>query len=165
MDPWNSMATLFDLMRTMAADMAEGIAEDEFDVPRGDANSAKWILGHLALGMDFGLMLLGSTPTTLDALMPMYGPGSPGGAIGDDGRSRAALLEHFRTAGDQLKAAVLAADPAIFAQKQSTPFLAEELPTVGDLLSHVFTTHIALHMGQLSQIRRESGMPSWYQVS
>ncbi len=165
MDQWQNMAKLFDMMRTMAADMAAGIADDEFDVPRGGANSPKWILGHLALGMDFGLMLLGSTPATLDAMMPTYGPGSPGGAVGDDGRTRTELLEHFRTAGDQFKAAVLAADPAIFAQKQSTPFLVEQLPTVGDLVAHVFTTHIALHMGQLSQIRRESGMPSWYQVS
>tara|TARA_A100001391_G_scaffold201626_2_gene189127 strand:+ start:491 stop:883 length:393 start_codon:yes stop_codon:yes gene_type:complete len=83
----------------------------------------------------------------------------------DDGRTRADLLEHLRTAGDELKKKVLAADPAIFAEKQPTPFLAEELPTVGDLLAHVFTTHIALHMGQLSQIRRESGFPSWYQTT
>ena len=165
MDQWKNMATLFDLMRKMAGEMAESIPGVEFDVPRGDANSPKWILGHLALGMDFGLMLLGSPTPAIDAMMPKYGPGSAGGAVGDDGRTRADLLEHFRTVGDQLKAKVLAADPAIFAEKQPTPFLAEELPTVGDLLAHVFTTHIALHMGQLSQIRRESGIPSWYQTT
>ncbi|MGB7328130.1 MAG: DinB family protein [Rubripirellula sp.] len=165
MDQWKNMAKLFDLMRTMAGEMAESIPAEEFDTPRGDANSPKWILGHLALGMDFGLMLLGSPTPAIEAMMPKYGPESAGGAVGDDGRSRADLLEHFRTVGDELKAKVLAADPAVFAEKQPTPFLAEELPTVGDLLAHVFTTHIALHMGQLSQIRRESGINSWYQIA
>jgi hypothetical protein len=165
MDQWKNMAKLFDLMRGMAAEMAASIPEDEFDVPRGNANSPKWILGHLALGMDFGLMLLGEPTPAIDAMMPTYGPGSLGGAIGDDGRSQAELLEHFRTVGDELKAKVLAANPAVFSEKQPTPFLAEELPTVGDLLGHVFTTHIALHMGQLSQIRRETGEPSWYKIA
>ena len=56
------------------------------------------------------------------------------------------------------------ADEEMLLQKQQTSFLTEQLPTVGDLLGHVFTTHVALHMGQLSQIRRGSGLPSWYQI-
>lgn len=164
MAQWATMVKLFDLTRTMAADMAEGIPGDKFDVQNGSANSPKWIVGHLALGMDFGLMLLGHPTKELEAMMPTYGPGSKGGTVGDDGRSQSELIAHFRRNGDLLRSKVLEADEEALMQKQETPFLAEELPTVGELLGHVFTTHIALHMGQLSQIRRESGLPSWYQV-
>ena len=164
MSEWKTMTKLFDLTRTMAAEMAEGIPADRFDVANDGANSPKWIVGHLALGMDFGLMLVGSPTDKLEAMMPTYGPGSPGGAVGDDGHTQSGLIAHLRSAGDLLRSKVLEVDEAVFAQKQETPFLAEELPTVGDLLGHIYTTHLAMHMGQLSQIRRELGLPSWYQL-
>ncbi|MEM9352775.1 MAG: DinB family protein [Planctomycetota bacterium] len=165
MAEWETMTKLFDLTRKMAAEMAEGIPSEQFDVASGGANSPKWIVGHLALGMDFGLMLLGTPTEELEAMMPTYGPGSAGGSVGDDGRSQSDLIAHLRTTGDALRTKVLEADSQTFMQKQQTPFLVDELPTVGDLLGHVYTTHIALHMGQLSQIRRELGLPSWYQVA
>lgn len=164
MDEWKTMTKLFDLTRTMAAEMAEGIPSNLFDVASGSANSPKWIVGHLALGMDFGLMLLGAPTDKIEAMMPMYGPGSPGGSVGADGHSQADLVAHLRATGDLLRTKVREVDNETLVQKQQTPFLVDELPTVGDLLGHVFTTHIAMHMGQLSQIRREVGLPSWYQV-
>lgn len=164
MAQWHTMVKLFDLTRTMAAEMAEGIPEEQFDIATGRANSPKWIVGHLALGMDFGLMLLGIHSDNLDAMMPTYGPGSSGGSIGDDGRSQTDLIAHLRNSGDTLRAKVIEANEETLNQKQQTSFLDQQLPTVGDLLGHIFSTHIALHMGQLSQIRRESGLPSWYQM-
>lgn len=162
MAQWETMTRLFDLTRHMAAEMVLGIPDDQFDHPRGGGNSPKWIIGHLALGMDFGLMLLGQPTAELPTMMPLYGPGSPGGQVGDDGRSREDLVQHMRTVGDQLKVLVAATSDEVLRQKQSTPFLSDVLPTVGDLLGHIYTTHIALHMGQLSQIRRELGLPSLY---
>ena len=164
MSEWTTMTKLFDLTRTMAADMAEGIPPEEFDVANEGANSPKWIVGHLALGMDFGLMLLGFPSDKLEVMMPIYGPGSPGGSVGDDGQSQRGLISHLRTTGDVLRDRVLEVDEGILGQTQETPFLSQELPTVGDLLGHIYTTHIAMHMGQLSQIRRQLGLPSWYQV-
>ena len=162
MSEWDTMVKLFDAMRTMAAGMIEEFPSEEFDSPRGDANSAKWIAGHLALGMDFGLSLLGQPTDKIAEMMPTYGPGSAGGAIGEDGNTQESLLQHFRSTGDQLKAAVISATKEQLERPNETPFLAKELPTTGDLLGHVFTTHIALHMGQLSQMRREMGIKSYY---
>ena len=159
------MTRLFDAMRGMAADMVETFPSDSFDEPRGHANSVKWIAGHLALGMEFGLNLLGEPTENLEALMPIYGPGSPGGRVGDDGKTQSELVSELRSAGDRLKQAVLVMDPAVLATPNATPFLAQELPTVGDLLGHVYTTHIALHMGQISQMRREMGVASYYDFS
>ena len=99
MAQWETMVKLFDLTRTMAAEMAEEIPEEQFDIATGDANSPKWIVGHLALGMDFGLMLLGMPTDNIETMMPTYGPGSPGGSIGDDGRSQCDLIAHLRTTG------------------------------------------------------------------
>jgi hypothetical protein len=36
-------------------------------------------------------------------------------------------------------------------------FLRDSLPTVGDLLAHLMTTHPAAHLGQLSAWRRACG--------
>ncbi|MEM9587396.1 MAG: DinB family protein [Planctomycetota bacterium] len=162
MAQWETMVKLFDAMRSMAAEMIEGFPDDSFDDVRGGGNSAKWITGHLALGMDFGLNLLDQPSERIPEMMPTYGPGSPGGEIGDDGRTKESLLEHFRSVGEQLKEAVIHADEELLKQPNETPFLAKELPTVGDLLGHVFTTHLAMHMGQLSQMRREMGLTSVY---
>ncbi|MFN3193979.1 MAG: DinB family protein [Aureliella sp.] len=160
---WEIKTQLFDVMRHMAAEMALGIPEEHFNVPRGGSNSPKWITGHLALCMDLGLSLLGEPTDAIAEMMPTYGPGSPGGAV-DDPRTCEELVAHMRTVGDALKAKVSAATEDQLAQPQSTPFLAKELPTVGGILAHVYTTHIALHAGQLSQIRRELGMPSQLKV-
>ena len=162
MAQWDTMVNLFDAMRNMAAGMIEDFPDDQFDEVRGQANSAKWIAGHLALGMDFGLNLLGHPSDAIAEMMPTYGPGSPGGSIGDDGRTKESLLKHMRTTGSLLRAAVVDASEEQLAKPNATPFLAKELPTTGDLLGHVFTTHIALHMGQLSQMRREMGIASYY---
>jgi DinB superfamily len=159
---WQTMTRLFDLMRGMAAEMAAGIPDAHFNVARGGSNSPKWITGHLALGMDFGLYLLGEPTPAIDSMMPLYGPGSPGGAV-DDSYTKADLVHHLRTVGERLKVSVANADPNHFEKPNDKPFLVSPLPTVGDLLGHVFTTHLALHTGQLSQIRRELDLPSLYQ--
>ena len=159
---WQTMSRLFDAMRTMAAEMIEKFPADQFDQPRGESNSVKWIAGHLAWSVDAGLHLLGQPAEHFEGMMATYGAGSPGGAVGDDGRTQAELVDQFRTRGDQLRSAVIAAEPEQFTAPNETPFLAEALPTVGDLLAHVYTTHIALHLGQVSQIRREMGFDSYY---
>ncbi len=159
---WQTMTRLFDLMRTMAASLAEGIPDEHFNVARGESNSPKWITGHLALGMDFGLSTLGAPTKEIPIMMPSYGPGSPGGSV-EDSFSKQELVEHMRRVGDELKAKVATATASQLEQPNETLFLREQLPTAGDLLGHVYTTHIALHSGQLSQIRRELGLPSLYQ--
>jgi hypothetical protein len=156
---WQTMTRLFDLMREIAADMAQGIPDEHFNVSRGGSNSPKWITGHLALGMDFGLNLLGHRTEAIDLMMPLYGPGSRGGVV-EDSHTKNDLVRHLKTVGDQLKICVSKADPDQWTRPNTTPFLADHLPTVGDLLAHVYTTHLALHSGQLSQIRRELGLPS-----
>ncbi|MFK7738548.1 MAG: DinB family protein [Pirellulaceae bacterium] len=162
MAQWETMTRLFDLMRGMAAEMASTIPDEHFNEPRGGSNSPKWITGHLALGMDLGLSLVGSPTENLAEMMPVYGPGSPGGRVADS-RTRDELIEHLKTVGNALSEKVAQVSEDVLTQPQSTPFLTAELPTVGDLLGHVYTTHIALHTGQLSQIRRELGLPSMYQ--
>jgi hypothetical protein len=43
-------------------------------------------------------------------------------------------------------------------------FLKGPLPTVGDLLAHLMTTHEAAHLGQLSAWRRLLGLPGVLQL-
>ena len=160
MQHWSHLTSLFNLVRPMTVQLIDRIADDQFDSVQGGGNSPKWILGHLAVGMDFGLNILGRPTEHLDAMMPTYGPGSPGGVIGDDGYTRKSLRQHFQIAGDQLAAAVIAIDDKTQSklnQPNTTPFLTETLPTMGHLLAHVYTTHLAMHTGQLSEINRQLG--------
>jgi len=117
---------------------------------------------HPSSGMDFGLSRLGEAADAIEVMMLTYGLGSADGRV-EDSRTHVDLVAHMRALGDALILKVAGVSEERLSKPQSKPFLAKELPTVGGLLAYVYTTHIALHMGQLSQIRRELGMPSQYQ--
>lgn len=159
---WPMMLTLFDLYRNMCHTMATEIEEARFDHAQGQSNSPNWIVGHLALSMDFGLSLLGETPASVARYMPLYGPGSSGGQLADAAFAKQELLDQLVSGGDQLRNKMDCVDPSVLEKPQGTPFLAAELPTVGALLSHIITTHLAMHTGQLSHWRRAEGMSSVY---
>ena len=156
---WKTLHKLFDTLRDMTAEMAEGIDDEQFHTAQGDGgHSPAWITGHLALGMDFALNMMGDRPEKLEEMMPVFGPGSSGD-VGTDW-TRDQLVGHLRSAGDKVSGRLPELTPSFLDEPQQTPFLQDKLPLVGDLLGHLVSTHLALHAGQLSQWRRSHGMPS-----
>ena len=117
-------------------------------------------MGHLVVCNAFGLALLGHENDLLAPGLPIYGPGS----VPTDDVSvltqQADLMSQFDETSALLTRAINEADPASFDAPQESPFLREELPTKGDMLRHLLTTHLALHSGQMSAWRRSRGLPS-----
>ena len=121
------------------------------------ANPPSWIIGHLAMASDFALMVMGQPTRLPKNWMVLFGPGSDPVKHLDKHPSRAELVAAYE-AGHE---AVLAAIPQVNAArlKEPSPFppLIEHLPTAGDLLSHLLTSHEGFHNGQLSACRRAGG--------
>lgn len=65
----------------------------------------------------------------------------------------AALL----TNSQQLIEAYSHASPEVLGEPHPAPRFREELPTKGDLIGFVMTSHFTLHLGQLSMWRRLVG--------
>ena len=153
--------TLNALISSMVLEMAHSIPDDQFHLlPSGGGNSPNWIMGHLCLGNGFGMQLLGHDPEILKLTGAAYGPGSTPTEDQSTLMSKSDLLTHFESSRIDLVTAIEKADPAVFAAPQQTSILTQQLPTVGDFVGHLLTTHVALHTGQLSAWRRSRGLDS-----
>lgn len=125
-----------------------------------EANCAAWILGHLTLSDRGSLKALGVAPEKL--------PGLPY----EDFESRFARDETapraenygdaetlpavFKAHRDALVAAVESADDSVFDKALAPPTRIAN--TVGELLLF-WPIHVAMHIGQISAIRRALGRP------
>ena len=92
----------------------------------------------------------------------LFGPGSVPSTDRSVYPIKAELLAALTAGHERISEASTKADPASMAEKHPVafPFLLQWMPTKGDLLSHLMTTHAAGHLGQLSTWRRINGMPS-----
>lgn len=148
---------LYRLMCDMLVKMVSDIPDEELGQPLGDGNPPSWIIGHLAIGNDYGVLLLGGKPERMEEFLPMFGPGSP--ATGDH-PSKSELLTMFDQSSQRLLQAVESASVDQLMAERESPPLIEELPQVIDMVGHLLTSHIGMHVGQLSAWRRARGMDS-----
>lgn len=142
--------------RLLTADLSD---EQMTIQPMPETNHPAWILGHLAIATDSAARLLGERPACPPEWRTKFGPGSvvvtDRGAYPDKAELLAAIeAGHARVA----EVAATVSDERL-ARPHGLPILKEELPTVGDLLAHLMTTHPATHLGQLSAWRRMLGLP------
>ena len=72
--------------------------------------------------------------------------------------SKQELLGMIQKGQEKISEAVKNASPESMSQPKTIPSLAAStLTTVGDLVALLMTTHFALHVGQLSLMRRQLG--------
>lgn len=152
---------LYATMLGLANLLAEGIDDEHLATPApGGGNTPVWIFGHLAVVASSAVQRLGGVPTCPEDWGPRFGPGSKPPAPSDPRPMKAELLAALTRGHERLTLAVQSAPPDALSQPHNIPFLLEALPTRGDLLAHVMTTHEAFHLGQLSLWRRQMGLPS-----
>lgn len=156
---------MFDRERTLYADMygyarllVADVPEEEFaEQPAPGLNHPAWTLGHLAGAADFALSCLGAQPVAPDGWAAMFSPGT----VPDPNRgaypTKGELLNGYEAAHAALDAAAAAADPQQMAKPNPSEMMRARLPTLGDLIACVLTTHEAGHLGQLSAWRRMMG--------
>ena len=147
--------TAFRFTLAYAEKLVADLDDDQLAVlPHGGMNHPAWILGHVALGSDFVASLLGKDLLTDEAWMKTFGPGSVPVEDRSVYPSKAELVDTMRkTHARAIQLLEVATDEELSAPNQ-TPFFPEQFPTVGDLATHLVTTHAAMHLGQLSAWRR-----------
>lgn len=123
-------------------------------------NHPDWIIGHLATVADMGARLLGEEVQLPEDWPGRFGPGSKVSPHLVDYPSKDELLDAFETTSARLADLVANASEKRLQLDQPTPFFRDQLPTIGDLIAHILTTHIMLHLGQLSAWRRLNGLGS-----
>lgn len=125
-------------------------------------NTGIWLIGHLAICVDYGMDLLGKPHVCPDSWHRDFGPGSVPGSPAEPYPPAKEVIALFEAGHIALEKAIREADPAVFHGRHSVNFneLMERLPLVGDLMAHLLTTHEATHLGQFSAWRRSLGIPA-----
>jgi hypothetical protein len=146
-----------------ARKLADGIAEADMAVqPAPGMNTPLWILGHLAIVADYAAKLLGEPRECPRPWHVAFGPGSKPDTVPEPAPTKAELLAALESQHARISAAAARVDAERL--RQPHPFelapLKAAFPTVGELLTHMMTTHPAMHLGQLSAWRRLRGLPA-----
>jgi uncharacterized damage-inducible protein DinB len=155
------LMTLYAFTLAVCERLMADIRQEEMErQPAKGVNTPAWILGHLAICTDFALKLLGQ-PTRLPASWhEEFGPGSSPLPEKHPYPSRDELLSALAAGHAAVVAALPSADAKAMAGPNplvALPFVVQTLPTVGDLLAHLISTHEAAHLGHLSNWRRQMG--------
>jgi hypothetical protein len=124
-------------------------------------NHAAWILGHLCLGADYALKLLGYETLCPAQWLQKFGPGSALSNQKDDYPSKQALWQALEAGVIRVCEVAPLVDPERLARPHGVPvdFLRAYLQTSGEMAAHMMTTHQATHLGQLSAWRRALRLP------
>jgi hypothetical protein len=126
----------------------------------GAVNPPAYVIGHLAIANDFALQLLGQPNVCPESWHEAFGPGSSPDRMKIGYPPKQELLEKVRLGHERVCAAAMAASADAMSKPQPLPFLKDTpIMTVGDLVAHLMTTHFAVHVGQLSLMRRQQGRP------
>ncbi|QDT65889.1 DinB family protein [Calycomorphotria hydatis] len=138
--------------------LMEDVDDREIDEqPMAGINTPRWILGHIAVTIDYTLITLGEPGRMPEQWFVDFGPGSVPGKHSDNAPEKTELLEAINAGHEEVKKVVVSAPSEKFEEKRTEGFFVEQLPTVGDMVTFLMTTHEAFHIGQLSAWRRMSG--------
>lgn len=142
------------MLARITADLPES---QLFQPGAGHGHPPAWILGHLAICGEIGQKLLGGKITHPRWLV-LFGPGSSDQIAEDTALSIPSLVQANTDAYALFRSMAVQADP----QRLQAPHGAEILKgtgidTVGQLITHLLTSHFAAHLAQLSSCRRAEG--------
>ena len=159
MTPSDPIAGSYRMTKLLVHRMTDDLTPAEFrHQPCPGANSAAWIIGHLALTLRRTAERLGVTdlPGVSEALVARLATTKkPAGAQSDLG-DPAELLKLFDACADAVMAAVAKVPAETLAGPPSLPGPLATKYAEGLLFGAL---HVAMHSGQLSTIRRSLGKP------
>lgn len=145
-----------DYLRHLVSDIGPGRMADQ---PFPQMNHPAWILGHLVWAADLTPALLGLG----SALDPSWGErfGNHTRPVADVSiyPSREELLLELEKGHVRASECVRHASSEVLGKPMPDPKYRGIMPTVGDAIVHILTTHEATHAGQLSAWRCAAGIP------
>ena len=128
----------------------------------GHEHSPVWILGHLAIVGELGQRLLGGRMSHSDWMRP-FGPGSVDKIAPCEEFRKANMTSILTDAYDSLRSLALTANEETVSQAHQVALLeGTPIKTVGDLVTHLLTSHFSFHLAQLSSCRRAAGLSCLY---
>jgi hypothetical protein len=151
----NAYARNLALLRKLVADVDDAAMTLQ---PVAGMNHPAWIIGHLAWASDRGAELMNLKPRLPGEWAGRFGTGSTPVPEHNAYPEKTALVEALEEVHTRFAAAL----PAVPSESYNSPMpenLRAIVPTVGDALIHLATSHEALHIGQLSAWRRARGLP------
>ncbi len=143
-------------IEALVADLSEAEMTAQ---PAPGMNHPAWLLGHLAWAADFVPALLGGASSLDEEWSARFGARSRPIANAELYPDKATLLETLRTTHTAASQILPAITPQILALPFPEPGFRSVMPTIGDGLFHILTTHEATHTGQLSAWRRALELP------
>jgi hypothetical protein len=160
---FETVLPLFDFALSYCRRLTEDIRGDEMSLHPAGVHAPVWILGHIAIALDYGMKPLGQPMLCPKRWHIQFGPGSDDTAKLDDPPAKSELLQAIVAGHAALRAASAAADAAAMQQPHGLGLLANSpIRTTGDLIAHLMRTHFATHLGQLSFWRRVTGRPALF---
>lgn len=159
------LATLYQFTLATVERLMQDVADDQLaHQPSPGINPPGWIVGHLVVVNEMALSLLGKKgllPAEKGAAWKAeFGPGSDPlpqqGEYPSKDELMTALRETYAAVGEAIEGVDAA---AMTAPNPIAPLATAGLPTTGDLLAHILSTHPAMHLGHLSNWRRQMGFP------
>jgi hypothetical protein len=129
--------------------------------PAPGVNHPAWILTHLAICTDYAARLLGQPTRCPKEWHQRCGPGSSITSDRSYYASKRELLAALEAGQQCVSEAVAKATDDVLLKPHGVEmaFVRNNFPTVGDLTSHLMTTHTGFHLGQLATWRRMMGLP------
>ncbi len=151
--------TLYAFNHGYCKNLLADIGEEEMLLqPAEGVNSPAWLLGHLALCTDFALGVLGQEKRLSAEWMTNFGPGSSPTPANQPFPEKQPLWDAYATGHEAVEEATRGPiAPEYLSAANPVEFLQPVLPTAGDLLAHLMTTHESSHLGHLSNWRRQMG--------
>ncbi len=160
-----SNATVIDLCRIGLgyADMLlQGVSAEQFArKPEGiDTNSPAFIFGHLAIYPDKVLERIGRADLAKpnEQFIKLFEAGEP--CLDDPNAypSMDEIMGFFRERHAVLLETLAETDPEVFEKPNPNEEARDRFPTLGHIITFLLTSHIMMHMGQLSAWRRCVGL-------
>jgi len=152
--------TIYAFLLGYAGRLVADVDDNRFaDQPSPGINHPAWLLGHLCVVADRGAELLGSPRSLPASWHADFGTGSLPRPDRVSYPAKAELTAALRSSHARLDALARAVTSEVADGPNPVGFLRDALPTVGDLLAHLLTSHEASHIGHLSNWRRQVGLP------
>ena len=158
---------MMDLLRSRFAfqlgflkDLVADIPEERFaEMPVPDINTPAWLLGHLCWAADLAPQLLGKRPALDRTWTSRFGAKTRPKTEASFYPTKAELIATLDAAHSRLLEALPLATPDRLAAEMPEPAYRSFIPTIGDAIVHLMTSHESYHTGQLSAWRRAAGLP------
>jgi len=134
-------------------------AEEMLEQPSPAINPPAWLLGHLAICTDYALQMMAFDKQLPTEWHEEFGPRSQPLSQKHPYPSKQEMWDAYAAGHKAVESASREVSTETLQKPNPLPFkfLQENLPTTGDLLGHLMTTHEASHLGHLSNWRRQMG--------